>query len=280
MEFLDKLFKNDEDTYKDYDVFISHSTDDKVIADEICSVFEENGLKCWIAPRDIPLGRPFTEGIMAGIISSKVFVLIFTESSKEKKYVKTELELAFKYNKTILSYNLTNKDPEGDFNFALKNLQWLEPKEEKEKTYEHLVKNAIRLCKKTPRDLIININNIKVNKPKNTLPDIISIILLFTPLYSLSFVYMGIVGKFKEWIAIGIIYIVPLPFCLYSFGGDLYNATRISFFIQLFFVFWILALVGGLFIVRKEFLARKTVLKMMSQEEEMFDVYVNEYCRV
>ena len=91
---------------------------------------------------------------------------------------------------------------------------------------------------------------------------------------------MGYVAKVKEWIALGIIYLVPLPFCLYSLGGDLFNAAKISYFIKLFFVFWAIAFIAGIFIIRREFLARKTVLKMMPQDEELFDVYVEEYCRV
>ncbi|MGH6991941.1 MAG: toll/interleukin-1 receptor domain-containing protein, partial [Caulobacteraceae bacterium] len=37
-------------------VFISYSNADKLIADRVCHALEEKGLRCWIAPRDIPFG--------------------------------------------------------------------------------------------------------------------------------------------------------------------------------------------------------------------------------
>ena len=38
------------------DVFISHSSKDKHVADAICAVLERRGLRCWIAPRDVTPG--------------------------------------------------------------------------------------------------------------------------------------------------------------------------------------------------------------------------------
>ncbi|MDR0948902.1 MAG: toll/interleukin-1 receptor domain-containing protein, partial [Lachnospiraceae bacterium] len=42
-----------------YDVFISHSSVDKSIANAICHTLEANGMRCWIAPRDIPAGTNY-----------------------------------------------------------------------------------------------------------------------------------------------------------------------------------------------------------------------------
>ena len=36
-----------------HDIFLSHSSKDKTIADAACAVLEQRGLRCWIAPRDI-----------------------------------------------------------------------------------------------------------------------------------------------------------------------------------------------------------------------------------
>ena len=40
-----------------HDVFISHSSKDKQTADAICHYLEQNGIRCWIAPRDILPGE-------------------------------------------------------------------------------------------------------------------------------------------------------------------------------------------------------------------------------
>ncbi len=36
-----------------HDVFISHSAKDKATADAVCAVLEAEGIRCWIAPRDV-----------------------------------------------------------------------------------------------------------------------------------------------------------------------------------------------------------------------------------
>ncbi len=36
-----------------YDVFISYSTPDKVIADAACATLEQRQIRCWMAPRDV-----------------------------------------------------------------------------------------------------------------------------------------------------------------------------------------------------------------------------------
>src|ERR1700738_1390409 len=40
-----------------HDVFISHSTRDKTVADSVCSTLESVGIHCWMAPRDVRPGR-------------------------------------------------------------------------------------------------------------------------------------------------------------------------------------------------------------------------------
>ena len=91
---------------------------------------------------------------------------------------------------------------------------------------------------------------------------------------------MGIIERMKEWIAIGIIYLIPLLFWIYGLGGNVYNAAKVSMFIQLFIVFYILSLIFGLLIIRKEFLARKTVKKMVDEDDKLFDVYVDYFSRL
>jgi hypothetical protein len=38
-------------------VFISHSSQDKKIADAVCNFLEKHGVLCWMAPRDITPGK-------------------------------------------------------------------------------------------------------------------------------------------------------------------------------------------------------------------------------
>lgn len=45
------------------DVFISYSSVNKDAANAICHVLEENGVRCWIAPRDILQGFDYGDVI-------------------------------------------------------------------------------------------------------------------------------------------------------------------------------------------------------------------------
>jgi TIR domain len=72
-------------------VFISHSNKDKPTADAICNYLESAGVPCWIAPRDIALGSDWSEGIMRGIDSCRVFVLVFSEHANDSEHVRREV---------------------------------------------------------------------------------------------------------------------------------------------------------------------------------------------
>lgn len=39
-----------------HDIFISYSGKDSNTANVICHELEKNGIRCWMAPRDIPVG--------------------------------------------------------------------------------------------------------------------------------------------------------------------------------------------------------------------------------
>ena len=54
------------------DVFISYSSKNKEIADEIVKEFESNNIKCWYAPRDIMPGEEWVTAVTGGLESSKV----------------------------------------------------------------------------------------------------------------------------------------------------------------------------------------------------------------
>jgi hypothetical protein len=57
-----------------HDVFISHSSKDKDIANTVCEKLEENDIKCWIAPRDIQPGDDWSTTIIRAIKKSKIMV--------------------------------------------------------------------------------------------------------------------------------------------------------------------------------------------------------------
>lgn len=76
------------------DVFISYEHESKSIADNICSVLEGRGVRCWYAPRDVY--GDYATSIVEAIEKCKVFVLILNHNSSESPHVLNEVEMAYK----------------------------------------------------------------------------------------------------------------------------------------------------------------------------------------
>ena len=68
-----------------HDVFISHSAQDKAVADAVCAALENAAVRCWIAPRDVQPGRSFAGEITRAIQQSKAMVLIFSAHSNNSQ---------------------------------------------------------------------------------------------------------------------------------------------------------------------------------------------------
>ncbi|MGN1107368.1 MAG: toll/interleukin-1 receptor domain-containing protein, partial [Huintestinicola sp.] len=69
------------------DIFISHSSKDKEVADYLCRQLEENGFSCWIAPRDILPGSDWASSISKAIFDASMVLLIYSRNSAESDQV-------------------------------------------------------------------------------------------------------------------------------------------------------------------------------------------------
>jgi len=92
-------------------IFISHSSKDKDMADEVCSLFENNGLACWIAPRDIPGGKEYGEEVILGIDACFAMVVVLTDNSNDSKMVAKEVERAISKNKDVITVKMKDIQP-------------------------------------------------------------------------------------------------------------------------------------------------------------------------
>jgi len=109
-----------------HDVFISHSSNNKSVADEICSALEKNEIRCWIAPRDIPAGVQYGAEITKGICNCSAFLLVFSEEVNDSAPVQKELELALSYKKTIIPFRIDSAAMNDNFQYYLSNVQWID----------------------------------------------------------------------------------------------------------------------------------------------------------
>ena len=264
-----------------HDVFISYSTKNKKIAHDICQVLEKNGLSCWIAPRNIASGRNYVDEISDGIKSTKIVVLVFSQDAQESKYVNNEVIMAFSYNKPILSYNIDETEPNDIMGYYLKVAQWLPAYADPKEGMRKLVVDAVKLCDEEPRKSIdTELDGFIPEDLSHQKINYISLILLFTPVYWASFIYMGLVSKKNLWTFAGFLYAIPtaigllLFFQYFDYLFFYYPVFKL--FNIIFLIFWALAIAHGL-LIRNEFLTRYSVLNLMSLDEDLFDYLYEMY---
>lgn len=104
-------------------VFISHCSKDKALADEVCRVFEETGLGCWIAPRDIPYGEEWATEITDAIFSAEVMLLVLTANSNASPQVVREINLAIQSGLKLVPLYIDGEMPKGGLNYYLSSVQ-------------------------------------------------------------------------------------------------------------------------------------------------------------
>ena len=111
-----------------WSVFISYSTKDGKIAQELCSYLENNGKKCFIAPRDIQYGHEYAGEIVNGIDNSKVMVLMLSNYSNQSPHVLREVERAVSKSIPIIIYKMEDVELSKSMEYFLMTHQWMDSK--------------------------------------------------------------------------------------------------------------------------------------------------------
>src|SRR5436190_17781157 len=109
-----------------HDVFISHSAQDKAVADAVCAALERTTVRCWLAPRDVQPGRSFAGEITRAIQQSKVMVLIFSADSNNSQQVLREVQLAVSSHLHIIQLRIEDVRPNDDLTYFLSTPHWLD----------------------------------------------------------------------------------------------------------------------------------------------------------
>lgn len=115
----------------DKKVFISHSSKDKVIADQICNTIENNGIGCWIAPRDIPYGNEWAGEITKALRQASICIFLFSKNSNQSKQVAKEIQLAIDNEVVIIPIRVENVEMNDVLTYYLATMHWLLEYDEK-----------------------------------------------------------------------------------------------------------------------------------------------------
>jgi hypothetical protein len=109
-----------------HDVFVSHSSKDKPIADAICTALEQVGIRCWIAPRDIVPGATWGKSIVDAIQGARVMVLVFSANANTSPQIEREVERAVSKGLPLIPFRIENVKPSGALEYFLGTPHWLD----------------------------------------------------------------------------------------------------------------------------------------------------------
>lgn len=109
-----------------HDVFICYSSKDKTTADAVCAVLESEGIRCWIAPRDILVGMSYGEAIVDAIHNAKALVLVFSGHANQSPQIEREVERAINHRIPVIPLRIEDVAPDKALEYFLSTPHWLD----------------------------------------------------------------------------------------------------------------------------------------------------------
>lgn len=128
----------------EHDVFISYSSHDKVAADAICHILEQNEVRCWIAPRDIPAGAEYGDLIDEAIKHCRIVVVLFSQTAATSLWVKGEMNIAFEEGKIIIPFRLDSTPLTGQSRVILNQRHWIDAYPDYQTKFTELVDAVLK----------------------------------------------------------------------------------------------------------------------------------------
>jgi TolB-like protein len=108
------------------DVFVSYASQDAAVADAVVENLERQGIRCWIAPRDVRPGTEYADAIVAAINEAKAVVLILSGSAVASSHVGRETERAASKHKQIIAFRIDAASLSRSLEYFLSNSQWID----------------------------------------------------------------------------------------------------------------------------------------------------------
>lgn len=113
-------------TAQDKYIFVSYSSKDYDVAENIKSMLEDKGISCWMAPSSIPVGADYSEVIVDAIEGSSGVLLVLTENSQESKWVPKELDIAITADKSVFPVHMDSSKINKKIHFRITDSQVME----------------------------------------------------------------------------------------------------------------------------------------------------------
>jgi serine/threonine protein kinase len=107
-------------------IFLSYSSEDEGVAGAVCAALEAENIRCWMAPRDVLGGRPYSGQITQAIREARVLLLILSQASNRSKQVLREVERAAHCQNHLLTFRIEAIGPGDDLAYFLGADHWVD----------------------------------------------------------------------------------------------------------------------------------------------------------
>ena len=108
------------------DVFVSYASQDAAVANAIVEALEKQGIRCWIAPRDVTPGEFYADAIVGAINASRVLVVVLTQNAVGSTHVLREVERASAKRHPVVSLRIDAAPLPTGLEYFLSASHWLD----------------------------------------------------------------------------------------------------------------------------------------------------------
>ena len=105
------------------DIFVSYTTPDRRIADDVVSFFETQGIDCFIAPRDVDPGLAYAANLMRAIDNARAIILIASGAINDSAHVLNEIEAIINKKKPLIPFFIEDFAMSDEFCYYLSRTQ-------------------------------------------------------------------------------------------------------------------------------------------------------------
>jgi uncharacterized RDD family membrane protein YckC len=109
-----------------HQVFVCYASEDREVAERVCSTLEAQGVECWIAPRNVTPGMDYAAAIIEAISDSRVLVLVFSEHANQSPHVRREVERASSRGVGIVPFRIDDVPLSPVLEYFISGTQWLD----------------------------------------------------------------------------------------------------------------------------------------------------------
>ncbi|MDP5274965.1 toll/interleukin-1 receptor domain-containing protein [Chengkuizengella axinellae] len=144
-------------------VFLSHSSKDAELVQEVAEYLESNHIPCWYAPRDIPKGDRYYIRIIEDLEQKVNMCIVFiTENVGDSKFVPKEIDRALYYDLPIIPIVINQARVPKSLELNLCDLQWIDFSTE---GLDKIVETIGEITQENSKDSKKDIQKLSVNEP-------------------------------------------------------------------------------------------------------------------